>query len=138
MSCGCGCGGSGEHQTIRVSAGESDYTWPTRLTELTGEDISSDVAQMSIGTRDAPGSWVPLTSPHRVTYGTILAGDFKRANPQFQVDVPPDTVLYWVEGELLIGAGGITVAPPADVYPWLQLADTPAVLVRRGQIVTVV
>lgn len=132
MACGCGgCGG--EHLNIRGSIGEELFTLPVRITELTGTDISGDPVDGSVGARDTPGTWVPVTSPHRVAVGTILAGDFRRANPQYSVDVPDATVLYWVEIRMFIGAAGINdLTPGADYWPWMQLTDNPQIPIGRG------
>lgn len=131
MSCGCGC--DGEIQVINQTIGEEDYLWPTRLTELTGADITSDTVTMAVGSQSTPGAFVPVSTPHKLTFGTILAGDFRRANPGFAVDVADSTTLYWVEGELFIGVAGITgLTPGDDYYPYIKLADTPATVIRRG------
>lgn len=132
MSCGCGCGAD-EVQVINQTIGDQDFLWPTRLTELTGKDITIDTVTATVGSQTTPGSYVPVTSPHRLTTGTILAGDFKRANPQFELNVALTTPLFWVEAALFIGTGGITgLTAGDDYYPYLKLADTPATVIRRG------
>lgn len=129
----CGC--AAEQQIIRGSLGEQDFLWPMRLTELTGQNITTDTVTAAVGSGNSPGSFVPVTTPHILTTGTILASDFKLANPLIPLpeDTLPTTTLYWVEAELFIGAAGFTgLISGTDYYPWLDLVDSPATVLRRG------
>lgn len=117
------------NQEIDLTAGAIEYTWPTTITELTGEDISADVLQISLGSQGAPGTWV---TPDKTATGTITALTFRDLNPG--IPLPPattdTTVLHWVSAQMLIGSDPVPAL--GDYYPWIRLADNPEVVPRRG------
>ena len=61
-------------QTINVTAGAVEYTYPLTITETTGKDISADAIQLSLGTDTAVGTWyAPDTDPTQaVTYQRVV------------------------------------------------------------------
>lgn len=99
-------------QTIRLSAGALEYTFPLTITEKTGKDISGDTITLSLGTFNAPGD-------------TWLTPD---------VDQPQDVKSQRVV-QLYIGT---TVKPDPGVYfLWSKVTDTPEVSPRRNQKITI-
>lgn len=127
-------------QTISYTAGGYESTWPTRLTELTGDDISIDTVQMVVAGKvlGADPDWIALDAPHTLTAGTISAKEFMIQNPSVRgVQVPdgqdPATVtLHWVEGQLFIAPTGLVLAV-GEWWPYIQIGDNPASPIRRGQ-----
>jgi hypothetical protein len=108
-------------QTIAVSASEVENTHPRLITELSGADISTAPVQVSLGSYDAPGTWV---TPDVLTRGTIAASDFLAANPGTELPIDPNTgqpvagsvLLHWVVVELTIG----DALKPAPGHYWLH------------------
>lgn len=94
-------------QTIRLSAGALEYTFPLTITEKTGKDISADTITLSLGTYNAPGDWqTPDTDP------------------------PQDTTSQRVV-QLLVGG---TLSPdPGTYYLWSLVNDEPEQIPRRNQ-----
>jgi hypothetical protein len=97
---------------IRTVTGGREYTWPLTITETTGEDITGDLIQLSLGTLDAPGEW---KAPD-----TDTSSD----------DGASRTV------QLLVGD---TLRPPSNAYwLWSRVTDSPEVVPRRHDMVIVV
>lgn len=94
-------------QTIDLSAGAVEYTFPLVIQEQNGKDISADTITLSLGTYDAPGDWqTPDTDP------------------------PQDTTSQRVV-QLLVGA---TLKPsPGTYYLWSSVSDSPEQVPRRNQ-----
>ena len=94
-------------QTIALSAGAIEYTYPLTITEKTGKDISGVTILLSLGTYQAPGD-------------TWQAPD---------VDQPGDTTAARVV-QLLIGDA---LKPAAGTYYlWSKVTDAPEVMPRRN------
>ena len=92
-------------QTIAVSLGAVEYTWPLTITEATGKDISADTVRLALGGYTAPGTW--------------QAPD---------VDTPQAVKSQRVV-QMLIGS---TLKPTAgDYWLWFQITDTPEIAPRR-------
>ena len=98
-------------QTIAVhSAAAIEYTHPLTITESTGKDITGATVKVSLGTYQAPGDWL---TPDTDTHPT----DAQR------------TV------QLLIGD---SLKPEAgDYWLWTQVGDSPEVVPRRHDKITV-
>lgn len=98
-------------QTIDLSAGAVEYTYPLTITESTGKDISADTITLSLGTYDAPGQWqAPDTDP------------------------PQDTTSQRVV-QLLVGAD---LKPDLGTYYlWSLVNDGPERVPRRNQKVVI-
>lgn len=92
-------------QTIRVAAGEVEYTWPEVLTETSGADISGDTVQMCLGSYTAPGAFV---TPDRVDHPAVSSVSVALL---IGVDYRPAAGTYWV---------------------WVKITDAPEVPLRRG------
>lgn len=60
------------YQEIEVSNGANELTWPTTVTELENEDISSDTISISLGTFDAAGTWQAPDAISRPTSSTAV------------------------------------------------------------------
>lgn len=91
-------------QTIRVSAGAAEYTWPATITETTGKDISADVVRVSLGTYAAPAAWVdPSVDTAQANHATRVV-------------------------QLLVDSN----TPAGTYYLWLSVGDGPEQVVRRS------
>ena len=99
-------------QTITLSAGAVEYTYPLTIVETAGKDISADTVQLSLGTDLVVGVWRP-----------------------------PDTdtaqsVAYQRVVQLLVGASYI---PAVGTYwLWSKVTDSPEIVPRRHAKVTIV
>lgn len=92
-------------QTIDLSAGAVEYTYPRTVTETSGVDITTDQVLVSLGTWDAPAGWVV---------------------PDVLDHPAPSTAV----AQLLIGA---SLKPaPGPYYLWTQVSDAPEVVPRRS------
>lgn len=93
-------------QTIDVTAGAVEYTWPIVVRELNGADISAVTIEVSFGSSAAPDTW---QTP--------------------DVDDPQADAATRVV-QILIGD---TLAPDAgdDYYLWVRITDAPEVVPRR-------
>lgn len=123
-------------QTIAVhSAAAVEYTWPTVITELSGENITADAVVMCLGSFTTPGTFV---APDVKTTGTTTVGEFVAdgcACGCATIDLPDSTVLYQVTVKLLIGA---SLSPAAGNYwVWTKLTDTPESVPRVGAKITI-
>ena len=98
-------------QTINITAGAVEYTFPLTITETTGKDISADVIQLSLGTDTAVGAWhTPDTDvTQSVTYQRVV--------------------------QLLVGAAYV---PAVGTYwLWSKVTDSPETVPRRHGKVTI-
>ena len=98
-------------QTINLTGGAVEYTFPLTITEVTGKDISANVIQLSLGTDTAVGVWyAPDTDvTQAVTYQRVV--------------------------QLLVG---MTLAPAVGVYwLWSKVTDAPETVPRRHGKVTI-
>lgn len=92
-------------QTIYVSDGAVEYTWPVTITETTGKDISAVGVELSLGTYTAPGTWqAPDTDPPQATKSQRVV-------------------------QLLVG--GTLKPAPGRYYLWTRSADTPEIVEHR-------
>jgi hypothetical protein len=92
-------------QTIELSAGAVERTFPVTITELTGKDISGDPVWLSLGTETLPGAWV---SP--------------------DVDIPQSVKSQRVV-QLLVG--GVVNPGPGVYWLWSKVTDNPEIVPRR-------
>lgn len=100
-------------QTIRVSSGAAERTFPVTITEDTGEDISAKVVMMSLA--PAPDgyftarTWVtPSVDTPQTDHATRVV--------QLLVDSSTAVGVYWV---------------------WVKVTDTPEIVPRRAHKVIV-
>lgn len=135
-------------QVIDLTDGAVEYTWPLTLTELSGKNISGDTVQMAIGSQSVATAIQTWCTPDVVTESTITAKEFILQNPGVPgVEVPegvdPATLtLYQVTAQLLIGASTTnhpSIAPTTGttIYPYIQITDTPEIVPRRGQQISI-
>lgn len=94
-------------QTIAVSNGATEYTWPVTVTETTGKDISGDTVQVSLGTYGAPGTW---------TSGVLTRPTASSATVKLLVT---------------------NTVTPGTYYVWVKVSDSPEIVPRRAHRVTV-
>lgn len=94
-------------QTVNVTAGATEYTWPLTLTEVNGVDISADTVQISLGSYDQPGDWTAPVADHPTTSSVTV---------KLLIDDSVDVGEYWV---------------------WVKITDSPEIVPRRGDRVTV-
>lgn len=113
-------------QTVDLSNGAIEYTWPATFTELSGVNIDGDTVQVSIGTATAPGTW---HTPDLRSQSAVTAQDFRRVHPTVPCSVLPSTVLYQVSGQLLLGVGGL-VPTAGSYWVWLRVTDLPEIVPR--------
>lgn len=92
-------------QVIDLSAQAVEFTWPLTLTELKGRDISSDVILLSLGSDQAPASWLPA----RNTSGSHPI-DTREVQLLIPTDITPQAGDYWL---------------------WSQITDAPEVVPRK-------
>ena len=91
-------------QKINVTNGAVEYTYPLTITEKTGKDISAVSISLSLGTLQAPGTWLsPASDPSQ----TI------KSQRVVQLLVSSDTVI------------------PGEYYLWSKVEDNPEILPRR-------
>lgn len=108
-----------ELQVIRVSApwGAKLYTWPGVFTSGL-HDLTGDLMEVSLGTEDAPGTWVPSTDPKVLaSYTAPNALGESTASVELLVDSATAPGFYWV---------------------WVRLTDHPEVVpevVGRVQVI---
>lgn len=95
-------------QTVAVSQGAIEYTWPTTITATDGDDITGDTVAVSLGTYTAPGAW---QAPDTITHPT------------------PSSVVV----QILVGAA----TPTGSYYLWVKVSDSPEVVPRRAAKITV-
>ncbi len=96
-------------QTIRVSDGAIEYTWPVTVTTATGNDISTDPVAISLGSINVPGVWA--------TTGVVIT------HPS----------LSSVTVQMLVSAATVT---PGVYYVWVKVTDSAETVVRNtGRIV---
>lgn len=94
-------------QTIDLTAGAVEYTWPLTIIESTGKDISADTVQLSLGSYTEPATW--------------QAPDLD----------PAQTVASQRVVQLLVGD---TLKPAlGSYYLWSQILDDPEIVPRRHQ-----
>lgn len=93
-------------QTVDVSAGAVEYTFPRTITETTGKDISADQIAVSLGSYDAPGAWVP---PDRLTHPT-----------------PSSAVVQ------LLVSNSLGLIVGQSYYLWTKVTESPEVIPRRS------
>lgn len=109
-------------QTIRLSSGESKFTWGATITELKGIDISADPMLMGLnGQQDIPPATgtIPadsLISSTITMQNWILQGG---PNPFF---LPPTTVLHQLTGSVKVSASGLNPAA-GSYWVWARLTD---------------
>lgn len=97
-------------QTIDLTAGAIEYTWPLTLIETTGKDITADTIQLSLGGYEAPATWqAPDTDTAPVVSQRVV--------------------------QLLVG-DTLTPAPGA-YWLWSQIVDNPEIVPRRHQRITI-
>lgn len=101
-------------QTIRVTSGAAEYTWPVTITEATGKDISGDVVRVSLapspGGYTAAGTWVPPSvDAAQANHATRVV--------QLLVDSTTAAGVYWL---------------------WVKVTDSPEQVPRRALKVIVV
>jgi hypothetical protein len=94
-----------QDQTVRVSTGAAEYCYPRTITETLGKNITADTVSVSLGTYDAPGTWV---APDVITRPTTSS-----AVVQMMINTIPDPTRqhYWV---------------------WTKVSDSPEVVPRRS------
>lgn len=97
-------------QTIAVTAGAVEYTWPLTINEQAGKDITADVVSLALGTYTTPGTW---HTPDVDTSPT-----------------PSSRVVQLLIGPTITAAAG-------DFYLWWRVGDTPETTIRRGPRITV-
>ena len=92
-------------QTINLTAGAVEYTWPLTITETTGKDITATTIRLCLGSYTAPGdTW--LTPDTDTTDGTssrvvqLLIGD----------ELKPEAGNFWL---------------------WSKVTDAPETVPRR-------
>lgn len=89
-------------QTVHVTEGP-EYTYPRTITETTGKDISTDTVRLSLGTWDAPGTWVaPTVDTAQTDHATRVV-------------------------QLLLD----NTTPAGDYWLWVKVTDSPETPVRR-------
>jgi hypothetical protein len=96
-------------QTVLVSQGAVEYSWPVTVRETTGDDISADPVRLSLGTYTEPGTWV------------IPAVDEPQTDTSTRV------------AQMLIDA----TVPPGTYHLWVRVTDTPEVVPRRAHKIVV-
>lgn len=94
-------------QTIAVSLGAVEYTWPVTITETNGKNITGDTVQISLGTYDAPGTWQA---------GVVQRPGNSTAVIQLLINNTVAAGSYWV---------------------WVKVTDSPEIVPRRCQRITV-
>lgn len=110
-------------QTIDKTNGNINYTRRVVFFDLEGNDITGEQLMLSLGSESAPGQAVV---PDLTSIGSILARDFAQRYPSVKLD--PDKVndltpLYFIRGQLLVGAVGATIAPALGAYRlWKHIA----------------
>lgn len=108
-----------ELQIIRVSApwGAQLYTWPGVFTSSVN-DLTGDLMEVSLGTEDAPATWVPSTDPSVIASYT----------PLNQLGVSTASVSLLVDNTVALGF----------YWVWVRLTDHPEVVpaaIGRVQVV---
>jgi len=118
-------------QSIDLSAGAVEFTYPRTITETSGEDISGDPVEVSLGSWTEPGEWV---TPDRLTRGTITVLEYrtstgKTPHGQDGAALADDVLLHWVAVQLMIGD---SVKPAdGDYWLWTRISPSPEVVPRR-------
>lgn len=89
-------------QTIRVSDGAVEYSWPMTITATDGDDITADTVQVSLGTYSDPATWVtPVITRPTPSSATV----------KLLIDDTTPVGTYWL---------------------WCKVSDSPEVVPRRG------
>lgn len=96
-------------QTINVTGGGQEYTWPITVTETNGKDISGKTVQVSLGTYTAPGTWASAAVLTRPTPSSATV-------------------------QLLINSS----TPVGRYHVWVKVSDSPEVVPRKGHRIMVV
>lgn len=98
------------NQTISISAGAVEYTYPLTITETTGKDISHATIQLSLGSYTAPGTWqTPDTDTTPVVSQRVV--------------------------QMLVG--DTLKPPPGDYFLWSRVTDTPEIAPRQHDRITI-
>lgn len=94
-------------QTIDLTNGALEYTYPLTITDRNGKDIHADTIALSLGTTTTPGTW--------------QAPDTDVAS----ADKASRTV------QLLVGSG--LVPAPGTYWLWSKISDSPEIAPRCHQ-----
>jgi hypothetical protein len=114
-------------QTINLSAGAVEDTYPRTITETTGEDTSADPVFVALAPWGGALTWV---APSTLTRSTTTVAEYNATNPAELLALPDATVLHQTTVALLIGD---TLKPaPGNFYLWTKVTDAPEVVPRMS------
>lgn len=108
-------------QRVRLSSGEARLTWPAKMTELQGLDISADATQIGLGTEDTPPTSGIITPPV-VTPLSLTMQQYTDSGGTNPFKLAPLTVVHQLAVQMWIG--GVGALPAAGSYwVWARLSD---------------
>lgn len=120
-----------EQQLIEVSAGGGEYTWPTRIYELNGNNISGDAVTAAVVPFGAvPSSYV---TPDILTYGSMTVATYRSLHPGdiLKDGLADSALIYYAAVQQFIGPA-VWSLPPYNLILWLKLVAFPANIVREA------
>lgn len=114
-------------QTIGlVSAGAREYTRRLYMTDLYGNDISADPIKLSLGTEDAPATWL---TPGLSGVDVVSVAQYLKMGGRNPFGLQTTALLYRRWAQLYIAPGA--VEPAVGSYRlWSQLGDSSEIIPR--------